>query len=587
MQHCRGLALLAAPVMAAGLAFTPAATGLVRPQTAASGPASGNTRYAQVVPLCPPAKPGHVTCFAMRLVRASRGTPGARAYRLAAGAATIGPAGGLTPGDLATAYGFTPTAAARGQKVAIIDWGDDPTIASDLNTFDTHYHLPACTTANGCFRKLNQSGKTSPLPTDQRTAFEIALDVETVHAVCQKCKIDLFEAYTSTFRNVEAAVNEAVKLGATEISNSYGGADKRGPSTADKAAYNHPGVVITVSSGDDGYYGFDQWPNTPPGGPAANPSAPDFPAEAATVVSVGGTSLYLNTNGTRRLETVWNENGPQDAIELAAGFPIGATGGGCSLFISAPRWQRKLTAWPRTVCGTKRLTADVSAVADPFTGFDIYNTSDLGTGWVTIGGTSLTSPLIAAMYALAGGSHGIAYPALTVYGHLGTRSLHDVVAGGNGFCGGEGAAQCGNWNHQTFNGTRLGVLDCDYPATGSTPSAGDLACDASAGYDGPTGAGTPNGLGAFAKTGPAAMISGPQSIKHGTAHSWTVSSRDPFPGGTVTSYTWSWGDGTARAVTATARASHTYAAPGSYTITLKVKDNYGATGTATYKLIAS
>jgi PKD domain len=60
-----------------------------------------------------------------------------------------------------------------------------------------------------------------------------------------------------------------------------------------------------------------------------------------------------------------------------------------------------------------------------------------------------------------------------------------------------------------------------------------------------------------------------------------------FSGGTVTSYTWSWGDGTARTVTATARASHTYAAPGSYTITLKVKDNYGATGTATYKLIAS
>lgn len=433
----------------------------------------------------------------MRLVRARAGTPGARAYRPAAGAETIGPAGGLTPGDLAAAYGFSSAATVKGQRVAIIDWGDDPTVASDLNAFDSRYHLAACTVANGCFRKLNQSGKPSPLPTDQGGAFEIALDVETVHAVCQKCKIDLIEARNSAFSSVEAGVNVAAKLGATEISNSYGGPETRAPGTADKAAYNHRGIVITASTGDDGYYDFDQWPNTPTGGPPANPSAPNFPADAATVVAVGGTSLYLNASGTRRSETVWNENGPQDAIELNTGIPWGATGSGCSRFISAQAWQRKLADWPQTGCGTKRLAADVSAVANPFTGFDIYNTSDGGTGWTTIGGTSLSAPLIAAMFALAGGAHGVAYPAQTLYGHLGSRALYDVVTGGDGFCGGEGAAQCGNWNHVTFNGAHLGVLDCDYPATGSKPSAGDVACDARIGYDGPTGVGAPRGLGAF------------------------------------------------------------------------------------------
>lgn len=498
MHHYLRLALLAVPAIVGGFLIVPATTGAATGSPrAGDGSAATGIRYARVVPVCAPAKPGHVTCFAMRLVRARIGTPGTRAYRPAAGAETIGPAGGLTPSDLATAYGFGSAATGKDQRVAIIDWGNDATVTSDLNAFDSRYHLTACTTSNGCFRKLNQFGKTSPLPADQGTAFEIALDVETVHAVCQKCKIDLIETRSSAFPSVEAGVNEAVKLGATEISNSYGGPETRAPSAADKADYNHPGVVITASTGDDGYYDFDQWPNTPTGGPSAAPSAPNFPADAATVVAVGGTSLYLKADGTRRSETVWNDNGPQDAVELNTGIPWGATGGGCSLFVGAQAWQRKLADWSQTGCGTKRLAADVAAVADPFTGFDIYNTSDGGTGWATIGGTSLSAPLVAAMFALAGGAHGVAYPARTLYRHLGTKALYDVTTGGDGFCGGEGAAQCGNWNHSTYNGAHLGVLDCDYPATGSKPSAGDFACDATIGYDGPTGVGTPKGLRAF------------------------------------------------------------------------------------------
>ena len=343
-----------------------------------------------------------------------------------------------------TAYGFNSTATGAGQTVAIIDWGNDPTIASNLNTFDTQYGLAQCTTTNECINVLNQNGSPSPLPSDQGGAGEISLDVESVHSVCQECKIDLIEVNSNAFSDTDAGVNEAVALGATEVSNSYGAPDTSGHGAADLAAYNHPGVVITASTGDDGYYSFQQWIKTPSGGPAANPSAPAFPAELNTVVAVGGTSLYLNQDATRQSETVWNENGPRDVIERGVGVPLGASGGGCSLFVTAPAWQQSLALWPQTACGTKRLESDVSAIADPFTGFGTYNTSDGGTGWATVGGTSLASPVIAAMWALAGGSHGVAYPALTLYDHLGSGSLYDVTAGGNGFCGGEGAAQCGN-----------------------------------------------------------------------------------------------------------------------------------------------
>ena len=182
-----------------------------------------------------------------------------------------------------------------------------------------------------------------------------------------------------------------------------------------------------------------------------------------------------------------------------------------------------------------------------------------------------------------GGGQGVAYPALTLYGHLGGSSLYDVTAGGNGFCGGEGAAQCGDQNDDTFDGVPLGVMDCDYPATGTTPSVGDYACDAHPGYDGPTGVGTPTGLAAFAKVAPTAKISGPTLVTPGTAATWTATTTDPFPDGSVKSFTWNWGDGTANTVTTTGSASHTYTTGAvNRTITLTVTDNYGITGTAPY-----
>ena len=106
----------------------------------------------------------------------------------------------------------------------------------------------------------------------------------------------------------------------------------------------------------------------------------------------------------------------------------------------------------------------------------------------------MASPIIASMFAVAGGAHGVVYPAETLYSHLGTSAdLYDVTSGGNGFCDGAGAAECGDWNLKG-----AGDLDCDFTAAGVL-NVGDRACDALPGYDGPTGVGTPKGLGAFKK----------------------------------------------------------------------------------------
>jgi hypothetical protein len=338
-----------------------------------------------------------------------------------------------------------------------------------------------------------------------------------------------------------------------------------------------------ASSGDNGYYDFDQAIAHPPG-----PGSPQEPASLNTVISVGGTSLYLNQTGGRQSETVWNENGPGDVWQQTVGGPLGAGGGGCSTLIAAPRWQTFEKGWANTACGTKRLVADVSAVGDSFTGFDIFDSFMCGpdcpnTGWQTVGGTSLAAPIVAATFALAGGSRGVPYPALTLYGHPG--KLYDVTTGGNGVCDGAGAAQClQGRNPNTFG---FGVIDCDYPASGSAPSAGVAACDAGPGYDGPSGLGTPNGITAFVRTGPTAAIAGPAAVKHGVAATWAAAGvSDPFPGGSVVTYRWAWGDGTVTP-SAVPTAVHKYAVGGVKHITLALTDNYGMTNTVTITKVVS
>ncbi len=524
-------------------------------------PASKGTRYAKVSRVCPVPKPGSATCLALVRVpvsAAAAGEAGVRPYTVNDGATQSGPAGGLTPAQLASAYGYDPTAGGSGQTIAIVDAYDDPNIEEDLATFDSEYEIAACTKANGCFAKVSQTGSTTSLPKADTEGWsvEISLDVEMAHSACPNCKILLVEANNASFENLAAAVSEAATLGATEISNSYGGPEAELGAT-EKAAYNHPGVVIAAATGDDGY---DGWTVLNEG--LEPPARPNLPASLPTVVAVGGTTLHLTEDGKRENETIWNGNGPLDENE-----DEGATGGGCSTMFTAQPWQQNATGFAATGCGDKRLAADVAAVANPRTGFDIYDTYNCGKrceefkrgqDWLTVGGTSLATPLISSLYALAGGSDGISYPSLTLYGHLGdSSSLYDVTEGGNGICDDDGLACEAN----LIFGVRV---DCE----------GTTACNAAPGFDGPSGVGTPNGLSLFKPLLPSAAITPPSSAKAGIAASFSGdASSDPYPGGSISSYSWNWGDGTP--VSSGAAPTHTYAAPGEYTVTLTVTDNYG------------
>ncbi len=534
-------------------------------------PARGALHYARLRHACPPAQGARASCFAVVRVpvaASAASSAGVRSYSVPGGSLTAGPAGGLTPAALASAYGFGPTGGA-GQTVAVVDAFDDPKIEEDLAAFDLHYGLPECTTTNGCFRKVNAEGTESGLPATDKIGWsqEISLDVETVRAVCRGCRILLVQASSAQYKDLAKAVDEAVKLGATEVSNSYGGPEV-GMEPGAQAAYDHPGVVITAATGDLGY---DNW-NYPLLRVRA-PGMPSAPASLPTVVSVGGTSLYLNGEGQRLSETVWNDDGIEDVNGLPAGY---VTGGGCSTLFEAERWQRNVAGFPAAGCGSRRLAADVSADGDPLTGFDIYDTYNFcGTGteckelkeaierfggWQTFGGTSLSTPMVASLYALAGGSAGVSYPALSLYGHLGdASSLYDVTQGGNGFCAAQSALLCGEPNRELGE-----TLDCE----------GTSSCDARSGYDGPSGVGTPNGLGAFRPLLPTAVVTPPPVLAAGFPAAFgSAASSDPYPGGNITGWSWGFGDGGAGS--SQGNPAHTYAAPGDYTVSLTVTDQYG------------
>ncbi len=554
-----------------------AVLGLVAAACAAAAPAASHVGYAQLQPVCHAPAPGTAGCTAVIRVPVAAPTAdealpkGVHPFVSGAGAYEKGPAHGLTPGDLASAYSFDPSGGA-GQTVAVIDAYDDPDIEKDLASFDNEYALGECTTADHCFRKVNQEGLEAPLPPQDTTGWslEISLDVEVTRAVCHGCNILLVEAENETDRALAKAVDEAAALGATEISNSYGGPETDDPSV--NAAYDHPGIVVTAAGGDDGW---DEWLNRFSellefG--SELPAKPSAPASLPSVVSVGGTTLSLNENGTRASETVWNDG-------------YGVSGGGCSTLSAAPAWQLATAGYIAAGCAGRRLANDVAADGDPLSGFDIADTYNCGTeteeceqihklsehyhGWLTVGGTSLGTPLVAALYALAGGPRGMDYPALSLYAHLSDASaLHDITAGGNGICDGESQEVCGHPNEEIFNDEPYFEADCE----------GTTACDAGPGYDGPSGVGTPDGLEAFKPLLPTAAITPPAAPTAGNPATFGSSgSHDPNPGATLR-YHWNWGDGGTE-TTEHVEASHTYATSGTYTVTLTVTDSYGLAGT--------
>ena len=581
MSRTRSIRGSLAVAIASLTAFAAATMGAVPGSglTNASAAASQHVvKYVKAVPVCKAPQAGHARCFGMRLVEVKTGTPGARAMTVQPGYAT-GPAGGFTPADLAKAYAVNP-AATTTTTVGIVDAYNDPNALTDLNTFNAHYGLAAETSTS--FKKVSQTGSTTVLPVaNSGWAAEESLDLDAVRGLCKACKIILVEANSNSWSDLAAAENEAVKLGANVISNSYGGAESGAIPSSILSAYTHAGVVITASTGDHGMF---DWDNYNAGGVSSN--APSIPSSLNTVVAVGGTTMYLNSDATRSAETVWNENGSSDVTGYYAGS-MGATGGGCSTQVTGQLWQRAVSNYSQTTCGSRRLAADIAALADPFTGYDIYDTYGYA-GWMTFGGTSLASPLIAAMWGLAGGSGGVANPSLSLYGHFKSDTSHplyDVTAGGNGLCDGTPAAACQNFIGGPPNTLGYGTLDCAWLAGSATLAAGTRECDAATGYDGPSGVGTPIGLNSFKAMGPTAKVTLPASVTHAVSASFSGStSTDPFPGGTITTYAWTFGDG-GTASSASSSTSHTYAAAGTYSLTLKVTDNYSRTGSVTVSVV--
>jgi hypothetical protein len=569
-----------APVVA-----KPAATGPSYAQgTTPKDAQSATVHYAVPKRVCAPATKGRATCMAVKLVPATKTTKGAKAFVIPA--ALTGKLGGFSPADLAKAYSYDRNAAKGAtQTVAIVDAYDNPNALDELNKFDTQYGLPTETVTS--FRKVNQTGNPAPLPAaDTGWSTEISLDVQAVRAVCALCKILLVEAAHATSGELAAAVNTAASMGATEISNSYGAMEyAEDPSI--RAAYSHPGIVVTAATGDDGWYGWD-WANLPGG---VSDDVPSVPAAYPDVVAVGGTALTPSAvNGARHSETVWNENGLDDKTGWAARHNEGASGGGCSTQYSAHAWQTQVAGYSTTGCGTKRLAADISADADPHTGFDVY----VAKAWQRVGGTSLSSPLIAAMWALAGGSGGNTYPAQSLYDnvHSHPTAVYDVTVGGNSFCDGDTHVHCtavvkAMTNQGTGSPNRLatqdvpwlGLLDCGYDLHQAERSTvNDRQCNARTGYDGPSGLGAPNGLSVFTPAPTTLSITAP-AMKLNTVQTFTAAYSNPHIGAAPFTYHWTWGDGqTTPAGGAT--ATHTYTTKGTYSVGLAVTDHLGQTVSA-------
>jgi subtilase family serine protease len=297
---------------------------------------------------------------------------------------------GLSPATIKSAYSFsTSSTAGAGTTIAIVDAYDDPTAESDLNTFSSQYGLPACTTANGCFKKVNQTGGPNAPRTNTGWALEISLDIQWAHAIAPGAAILLVEASSNSSANLYAAEDYA-KAHAQYVSNSWGSSESSGESAND-VHFVQSGVSFFVSSGDAGL-------------PA------EYPSSSPNVISVGGTTLHFS-GGTLSGETGWSSGG-----------------GGCSAYETANAAQSAFSGYAQAGCNGKRATPDVSLDADPASGVSVYDSTRYQgqAGWFTVGGTSASSPMWAARSADAGTLVNASY----VYGN--SISYRDITSGNNG-----------------------------------------------------------------------------------------------------------------------------------------------------------
>jgi Ricin-type beta-trefoil lectin domain/Putative Ig domain len=372
-----------------------------------------------------PAHPGQMQCQALVDTHIRRGSV----------MTTAALPGGPSPSDLQSVYGVSSAAASAGsgETVAIVDAFDDPNAASDLVHYRSAAGLPACAnpsgtgTGDGCLTKVNQNGGASAPDTDPTGGWEAeeSLDLDMVSAICPNCHILLVEANSATLNNLATAENYAAGA-AKFVSNSWGSNSEFVGENLYDGAFNHPGVAITAASGDNGY-------------------GTQYPAVSPFVTAVGGTSLH-------KVSGMW----VQQAWDGA--------GSGCATLEPAPAWQQ--TAAGLSGCANRTET-DVSADADPQFPVAVYDTfpgDGLVVGWNGFGGTSEATPIVTAIYALAGDPTAGTYPASYLYQNTG--AFTDITSG---------------------------------PANGTCENNRQYLCNAGTGYDGPTGWGTPDGTVPFAE----------------------------------------------------------------------------------------
>jgi hypothetical protein len=386
------LALCGLVAAAGGPASAAARTAPARAQAQA---ASGTGLRAA----CPAAPAGHLRCYVLYRPQAAVNRAIADGHQVLAGAHKTHPVG-WGPKTLERAYRL-PVNLQSHQTVAVSIAFSTPHLAHYLKIYREHYGLPPCGTAHGCFRIVNQNGKTSPrAPSGLGSGWdvEVTLDVSMISAACPHCKIIVVEANDTTDYDLGKTDATAARMGAEVISNSYGQREN-GQAMAYRKYYQHPGHMTVVSSGDAGF------------------DAANFPADLSSVTAVGGTQLARTTRNKRGFtERVWNSP------------DLGAAGSsGCSAYVRKPAWQHDKHCPGRTV-------ADISAIAS---NVPIYNAA--WGGWLTVSGTSVAAPFIAGVYGLAGNATAITPRYL--YQHK--ADFFDIDKGNNVLFGSARAA-CGD-----------------------------------------------------------------------------------------------------------------------------------------------
>ncbi|MCL2612081.1 MAG: S53 family peptidase [Nocardioidaceae bacterium] len=348
--------------------------------TAAAAHAKPDAQKLHAHRACASPSAGRVACQAQVLVDSAGVVP----------KSSVPPSSGRTPTDIRSAYNLA-SASSGGRTVAIVDAYGYPNLERDLATYRSYFGLPACTSASGCLRVIDESGGSSLPRFNTGWAGEQALDVDAVSAACPDCKIVVVQARSTSFADLGTAVQTAAKqAGVVAISNSYGGSDAADSTYG--AYYDHPGIAVTASTGDNGYTGAS------------------YPASSSYVTAVGGTSLVQASNARGWSEAAWSGAGSGCSSYNAALSAASSFGTGCA----------------------KRAMADVSAAADPNNGgLAVYWPTNPNTStWAQVGGTSESSPLIASVYALSGNTAGAA----NAIPYANASSLNDVTSGSNGSC---------------------------------------------------------------------------------------------------------------------------------------------------------